>query len=97
MGFSLLKAKDHYHILSKIESIADKIVLTEIDSDRHTDLKDLEVEFRKFSKKEIYPIKNREEAVEKTLSLAGEGDMILWCGSLYLIKDIRKIILEKLN
>lgn len=97
LGFSLLKDKDHDHILSKIESIADKIVLTEIDSDRHTDLKDLEVEFRKFSKKEIYPIKNREEAVEKTLSLAGEGDMILWCGSLYLIKDIRKIILEKLN
>ena len=97
LGFSLLKDKDHDHILKKIENIADKIVLTEIDSDRHTDLKELEAEFRKFSKKEIYPIKNREEAVEKTLSLAGEGDMILWCGSLYLIKDIRKIILEKLN
>ena len=97
LGFSLLRDKDHDHILRKIESIADKIVLTEIDSDRHTDLKDLEAEFKKFSKKEIYPIKDREEAVEKTLSLAGEGDMILWCGSLYLIKDIRKIILEKLN
>ena len=97
LGFSLLQDKDHAHILSKIENIADKIVLTEIDSDRHTDLKELEAEFKKFSKKEIYPIKNREEAVEKTLSLAGEGDMILWCGSLYLIKDIRKIILEKLN
>ena len=97
LGFSLLKDKDHAHILRKIENIADKIVLTEIDSDRHTDLKELEAEFKKFSKKEIYPIKNREEAVEKTLSLAGEGDMILWCGSLYLIKDIRKIILEKLN
>lgn len=97
LGFSLLKDKDHDHILRKIENIADKIVLTEIDSDRHTDLKELEAEFKKFSKKEIYPIKNREEAVQKTLSLAGEGDMILWCGSLYLIKDIRKIILEKLN
>ena len=97
LGFSLLKDKDHDHILKKIENMADKIVLTEIDSDRHTDLKELEAEFKKFSKKEIYPIKNREEAVEKTLSLAGEGDMILWCGSLYLIKDIRKIILEKLN
>ncbi len=97
LGFSLLKDKDHDHILRKIENIADKIVLTEIDSDRHTDLKDLEAEFKKFSKKEIYPIKNREEAVEKALSLAGEGDMILWCGSLYLIKDIRKIILEKLS
>lgn len=97
LGFSLLKDKDHDHILKKIEGIADKIVLTEIDSERFTDIGSLEAEFKKFSKKEIYPIKNREEAVEKTLALAEEGDMILWCGSLYLIKDIRKIILEKLK
>lgn len=97
LGFSLLKDKDHDNILHKVENIADKIVLTEIDNDRHTDLKLLESEFKKFSKKEIYPIKNREEAVEKTLSLAEEGDMVLWCGSLYLIKDVRKILLKKLK
>ena len=97
LGFSLLKDKDHEHILKKIENIADKIVLTEINNERHTDLDSLESEFKKFSKKEIYSIKNREEAVEKTISLAQEGDMILWCGSLYLIKDIRKIILDKLS
>ena len=97
LGFSLLKDKDHDNILHKVENIADKIVLTEIDNERHTDLELLESEFKKFSKKEIYPVKNREEAVEKTLSLAEEGDMILWCGSLYLIKDIRKILLKKLK
>lgn len=97
LGFSLLKDKDHDNILHKVENIADKIVLTEIDNERHTDLELLESEFKKFSKKEIYPVKNREEAVEKTLSLAEEGDMILWCGSLYLIKDVRKILLEKLK
>lgn len=97
LGFSLLKDKDHKHILEKIERLADKIVLTEIDSDRFTDIDLLEKEFKEISNKEIFAIKNRKEAVEKTLELAGEGDMILWCGSLYLIKDIRKIILEKLN
>ena len=97
LGFSLLKDKDHKHILEKIEGLADKIVLTEIDSDRFTDLASLEKEFKEISNKEIFAIKDRKEAVEKTLELAGEGDMILWCGSLYLIKDIRKIILEKLN
>lgn len=97
LGFSLLKDKDHKHILEKIERLADKIVLTEIDSDRFTDIDLLEKEFKKISNKEIFAIKDRKEAVEKTLELAGEGDMILWCGSLYLIKDIRKIILEKLN
>ena len=97
LGFSLLKDKDHKHILEKIEGLADKIVLTEIDSDRFTDLASLEKEFKEISSKEIYAIKDRKEAVEKTFELAGEGDMILWCGSLYLIKDIRKIILEKIN
>lgn len=97
LGFSLLKDKDHKHILEKIERLADKIVLTEIDNDRFTDIDLLEKEFKKISNKEIFAIKDRKEAVEKTLELAGEGDMILWCGSLYLIKDIRKIILEKLN
>ena len=97
LGFSLLKDKDHKHILEKIERLADKIVLTEIDNDRFTDIASLEKEFKEISDKEIFAIKDRKEAVEKTLELAGEGDMILWCGSLYLIKDIRKIILEKLN
>lgn len=97
LGFSLLKDKDHASILRKIENIADKIVLTEIDNERFTDLDSLEKEFKSFSNKEIYAIKKREEAVEKTLELAEYGDMLLWCGSLYLIKDIRKILLEKIN
>ena len=97
LGFSLLKDKDHKHILEKIEGLADKIVLTEIDNDRFTDLASLEKEFKEISSKEIFAIEDRKEAVEKTFELAGEGDMILWCGSLYLIKDIRKIILEKIN
>ena len=97
LGFSLLKDKDHSNILKKIEKIADKIVLTEIDNERFTDLDSLEREFKSFSNKEIYAIRNRQEAVEKTLTLAEEGDMVLWCGSLYLIKDVRKILLEKLS
>ena len=97
LGFSLLKDKDHASILRKIENIADKIVLTEIDNERFTDLDSLEKEFKSFSNKEIYAIKKREEAVEKTLELAEDGDMLLWCGSLYLIKDVRKILLEKLS
>lgn len=97
LGFSLLKDKDHKHILEKIEGLADKIVLTEIDNERFTDLDSLEKEFKEISSKEIFAIEDRKEAVEKTFELAGEGDMILWCGSLYLIKYIRKIILEKIN
>lgn len=97
LGFSLLKDKDHLNILKKVENIADKIVLTEIDNERFTDVESLCSEFEKISDKEVFAIKNREEAVKKTFEIAEKGDLILWCGSLYLIKDIRKIILDEIN
>lgn len=97
LGFSLLKDKDHSHILKLVENIAAKIVLTEINSDRRTELEVLEKEFKEITNKNIFPIKDREEAVSKTFDLASEKDLILWCGSLYLIKDIRKIILDKIK
>ena len=97
LGFSLLKDKDHLNILKKVENIADKIVLTEIDNERFTDVESLYSEFEKISDKEVFAIKNRGEAVKKTFEIAEKGDLILWCRSLYLIKDIRKIILDEIN
>ncbi|MGI5948924.1 bifunctional folylpolyglutamate synthase/dihydrofolate synthase [Peptoniphilus sp.] len=97
LGFSVLIDKNHEKILSQVEKLADKIVLTEIDNDRHTPLNDLKEEFEKITDKEIYAIEDRKKAAEKTLELAGENDLVLWCGSLYLIKDMRKILLEILN
>ena len=97
LGFSLLKDKDHLNILKKVDNIADKIVLTEIDNERFTDVESLYSEFEKISDKEVFAIKNRGEAVKKTFEIVEKGDLILWCGSLYLIKDIRKIILDEIN
>ncbi|MET3616876.1 dihydrofolate synthase/folylpolyglutamate synthase [Peptoniphilus olsenii] len=97
LGFSVLKDKNHDKILSKVEKLANTIVLTEIDNERYTPLKDLKEEFEQITDKEIYAIKDRKKAVEKTIELAAANDLILWCGSLYLIKDIRKIILEILK
>lgn len=97
LGFSVLRDKNHDKILSKVEKLADKIILTEIDNERYTPLKDLKEEFEQITDKEIYAIKDRKKAVEKTIELAAANDLILWCGSLYLIKDIRKIILEILK
>lgn len=97
LGFSVLRDKNHDKILSKVETLADKIILTEIDNERYTPLKDLKEEFEQITDKEIYAIKDRKKAVEKTIELAAANDLILWCGSLYLIKDIRKIIFEILK
>lgn len=97
LGFSVLKDKNHDKILSKVEKLANTIVLTEIDNERYTPLQDLKEEFEQITDKKIYSIEDRKKAVEKTIELAGKNDLILWCGSLYLIKDIRKIIFEILK
>ena len=41
---------------------------------------------------ECFDIENYEEACEKALSLAEDDDLILVCGSLYMIGDMRKVI-----
>lgn len=96
LGFSLLKDKDREGIIKKMAAVADEIVLTEIDSDRKSSVDDLYNLFKSFSHKKIYKFTNREEAVHKTLDLiTGKNNLLLWCGSLYLMKDIRRILLEK--
>ena len=41
---------------------------------------------------EVFYRDGAEEAYEKALSLTGENDVLLCCGSFYLVSDIRKII-----
>lgn len=89
LGYSVLKDKDIDYMLSKLMPIADEIVLTEIDNPRTSKLSDLKEKVSKY--KEPFCLEDREEAFKKTLELAKEDDLILWCGSLYLMKDIRKI------
>ncbi len=40
----------------------------------------------------VFYCENAEKAYEKALSLTGENDVLLCCGSFYLVSDIRKII-----
>ncbi|MFM1563028.1 bifunctional folylpolyglutamate synthase/dihydrofolate synthase, partial [Helcococcus ovis] len=40
----------------------------------------------------IKVISNNVEAFEYTKSLASEDDLILWCGSLYLIRELLKYL-----
>ena len=94
LGFSVLSDKDFDHILENLIPKADKIVLTEVDNPRAIDLNLLQEKVSKVTTREIFKIPNRREAFLKTMQLANRDDLVLWCGSLYLIKDIRKIALE---
>lgn len=95
LGFSILRDKDRENIAQKMVRISKKIVLTEIDSFRKSELSDLVDIFEKFSgdDSEIYEDQNVKWAFEKSLELAGDEDLILWCGSFYLIKEIRRFVL----
>ncbi|WP_308534423.1 folylpolyglutamate synthase/dihydrofolate synthase family protein [uncultured Peptoniphilus sp.] len=97
LGFSILRDKDRENIIEKMVRISKKIVLTEIDSFRKSEISDLVDIFEKFSgdDSEIYKDLDVKKAFEKSLELAGDEDLILWCGSFYLIKEIRKFILEE--
>lgn len=94
LGFSVLGDKDFDHILENLIPKADKIVLTEVDNPRAIDLNLLQEKVSKVTTREIFKIPNRREAFLKTMQLANRDDLVLWCGSLYLIKDIRKTALE---
>ncbi|MDO5040595.1 MAG: folylpolyglutamate synthase/dihydrofolate synthase family protein [Peptoniphilus sp.] len=93
VGFSMLKDKDVTHISEKLLPLADEIVLTEINNPRKSSVEDLYDKLKHIST-DIHKIPHRREAFEKTLSLAQPSDLILWCGSLYLMADIRKYARE---
>lgn len=89
VGFSILKDKDYDYIIEKISSIADEIVITSVDNPRAFELENLEkIVKEKFSN--VKKIKIIKEAYEYTKSKAEANDLVLWCGSLYLVGEILK-------
>lgn len=89
VGFSILKDKDYDYIIERISSIADEIVITSVDNPRAFELENLKnIVKEKFLN--VKKIKDRKEAYEYTKSKAGENDLVLWCGSLYLVGEILK-------
>lgn len=92
LGFSILRDKEREKIIKNLAKYADTVVLTDIDSDRKSDINDLYNIFKSYTDKKIYMETDIEKAVNKTLELASKKDLILWCGSLYLMKDIRHFL-----
>ncbi|WBW50297.1 bifunctional folylpolyglutamate synthase/dihydrofolate synthase [Peptoniphilus equinus] len=88
LGFSILKDKDYNHVIDALAPLADEIVLTTIDNPRAFTLDELKEEMTRHGAN-FTAIADRIEAYEYSKSLAEEGDLVLWCGSLYLIREFR--------
>lgn len=94
VGFSILKDKDHKDIIRKIAGIADELIITHIyDNPRALDTKTIEEEAKDYAS-DIHVIENNKEAFEFSLKEANDKDLVLWCGSLYLIGKILSYLEE---
>ncbi|NLX61217.1 MAG: bifunctional folylpolyglutamate synthase/dihydrofolate synthase [Tissierellia bacterium] len=92
LGMAILKDKEVEPMVEALTSIADEVVVTEANIHRKMDAEDLEKIVKKYNKN-THVRTDLKEAVSKAYQLADKDDLILFAGSLYLIGDIRKIVL----
>lgn len=88
----ILADKDTNMMLDEISSIADYIIFTLPHSLRAEDPYNLYE--KTYDKSRCFVIESYEEALKKAELLANDCDMILCAGSLYMIGDMRKVILN---
>lgn len=97
LGFSILEDKDYKYITSELIPMADEIIITEIKNERKLDIDELYDIVKINTKSSVIKIKDNMEAFEKSIEESHEGDLIIWCGSLYLMKEIREGAIEYLK
>ena len=91
----ILKDKQVDEMSEILAKLSDKIIAVEVDSVRRTS-KDALIESLKKYNKDVEGSDDYKEALDKALSYADKDDMILICGSLYLIGDYKKICMTYL-
>lgn len=88
VGIGVLKDKDYSHMIETISTLASYLVVTEVNMPRKLDASILAEEISKYNKN-VYIERDIKKAIEKTFELAKPEDMIVFCGSLYLIGEVR--------
>lgn len=87
--FGMLQDKDYTQALEMIGFYADELILIKPDSARAVP-KELLVPLAQKVCKQVKVAGNLDEVFEQVLPQAGKDDLIVICGSLYLIADIKK-------
>ncbi|MEQ2129925.1 folylpolyglutamate synthase/dihydrofolate synthase family protein [Caldanaerobacter subterraneus KAk] len=90
----MLKDKEVDKMLNIITPVADVIITTTPLSDRAYSAKDLA---SKISRNSVFAVDQIDKAVNEALKMAEEEDMVLFCGSLYMIGHVRKLLRGVLN
>ena len=83
-------------MVEEITRGVDKVVIVEPHSDRAEDIEDLYIKVKKYVK-EVFKFKDYKEAYNKAYSFTNDDDLLLICGSLYMVGDMRKAIRNNEN
>ncbi|NMB07590.1 MAG: bifunctional folylpolyglutamate synthase/dihydrofolate synthase [Tissierellia bacterium] len=93
LGLGILGDKDVEHMVEVLTPLADEIIITEVNMPRRLEAESLERIVNKYNNNTLIE-KNIEKAVERAFNKANKDDLIIFAGSLYLIGDVRKIVLK---
>lgn len=87
----ILGDKDVDGILSEVIPLCDKVIATRPNSPRALSLDELVNKIESFNK-EVIGFEKIEDAVNYSLDKANENDLVLYCGSLYMIGEVRTLL-----
>jgi folylpolyglutamate synthase/dihydropteroate synthase len=86
----VLRDKEYEKAIEKIAPLADVFIATDVDSPRAQSAAALAETAKKYLPAEcVFALADNEKAVEKALSLAGDGDAVFAVGSLYMPRNIK--------
>ncbi len=91
--FSALADKDYRKMIQKIAPLAERIILTQLQTGRAVPVSNIYEYVKKIGYKAVIT-ENVTKSVELALELAGEEDMICAAGSLYLIGELKQAFPE---
>lgn len=92
----VLRDKEYTKMLEKLCEVCDSFIATEPDSPRALSAKELE-DIIKGLGKEALSSKSIEDAVEKGLNSIKDDEVLVFCGSLYMIGRVRSILKQKIS
>ena len=94
LGLGILADKDVENMIAEMAPVGDEIIVTTPNIFRAMEAEELGARIGKYNKN--YTVEpNIERAIDLALSKAGENDIVLFSGSLYLIGDVRRYAKNK--
>lgn len=94
IGIGIMADKDVNYMLESLKTVADIIITTQIDYYRSEKAENL-YNMLKDDFPNVYMESELKDAIELAKGFADEGDLIIFCGSLYMVGEVRNIFMEE--